>query len=144
MGFFSSIKSFFTGKSEEGQPEAESAYFSTRSGFSAQKKIVVERQRVPVLQTMPAYAAAAGGVQGLDWYAKQLGQDEDGDVASEFLEEVSVDKREGRADDDVASGKGPSGLRKTFKRRYIAAHEGPGALDDPTRFSLDQGNVYFK
>lgn len=37
--------------------------------------------------------------QGLDWYVKRLKMDEDGDLADEFLDEVSSEKPEGHAVD---------------------------------------------
>ncbi|KAL8244557.1 hypothetical protein R6Q59_010815 [Mikania micrantha] len=54
-------------------------------GFSVQVPVDRVHQIGPVL--LPC-AAGDGGVQGLEWYARRLKVDEDGDVADEFLEEV--------------------------------------------------------
>ncbi|XP_010269991.1 PREDICTED: uncharacterized protein LOC104606468 [Nelumbo nucifera] len=56
-------------------------------GFSVQVPVAVERPHLgPVLTPC---SLADGGVQGLRWYARCLRIDEDGDVADEFLDEVS-------------------------------------------------------
>ena len=121
------------------------------SRFATKREVKVEKPRVPVIQTMPAYASQAGGVQGLGWYAKQLAQDEDGDVACEFLEEVQHDESNSTDNNSSGSGSGSSSseglvssghLRKTFKPRYLTPQERVNV--DPTRFSLEQGNVYLK
>ncbi|KAG5540099.1 hypothetical protein RHGRI_020362 [Rhododendron griersonianum] len=58
-----------------------------RKGFSVAVKVPVERPQLgPVL--VPC-AVDDGGVQGLKWYARRLKIDEDGDVADEFLDEIS-------------------------------------------------------
>ncbi|XP_031288112.1 uncharacterized protein LOC116146803 [Pistacia vera] len=58
-----------------------------RKGFGVKVQVPVERpQQGPVL--VPC-TSGDGGVQGLGWYAKRLRIDEDGDVADEFLDEVS-------------------------------------------------------
>lgn len=59
-----------------------------RKGFSVPAKVVVvDRPHLgPVLTPS---TSGDGGVQGLSWYGKHLWIDEDGDVADEFLEEVS-------------------------------------------------------
>ncbi|KAL8216390.1 hypothetical protein R6Q57_023227 [Mikania cordata] len=56
-----------------------------RKGFSVQVPVDRVHQIGPVL--LPC-AAGDGGVQGLEWYARRLKVDEDGDVADEFLEEI--------------------------------------------------------
>ncbi|XP_077234328.1 uncharacterized protein LOC143876512 [Tasmannia lanceolata] len=56
-------------------------------GFSVKVPVPVERaHQGPVLAPCNL---GEGGVQGLGWYVKRLRIDEDGDVADEFLDEVS-------------------------------------------------------
>ncbi|XP_027361539.1 uncharacterized protein LOC113869419 isoform X2 [Abrus precatorius] len=58
-----------------------------RKGFSVQAQVVVDRSQLgPVLTPS---TSGDGEVQGLGWYTKRLMIDEDGDVADEFLDEVS-------------------------------------------------------
>ncbi|KAE8677559.1 Detected protein of confused Function [Hibiscus syriacus] len=58
-----------------------------RRGFSVPVQVAATRPNPgPVL--LPCNSCD-GGVQGLKWYAKRLRMDEDGDVADEFLDEVS-------------------------------------------------------
>ncbi|XP_034711399.1 uncharacterized protein LOC117933920 [Vitis riparia] len=57
-----------------------------RKGFSVPAQVVIERGPLLVPCT-----SGEGGVQGLKWYAKRLRVDEDGDVADEFIDEVSPD-----------------------------------------------------
>ncbi|KAI4327268.1 hypothetical protein L6164_019751 [Bauhinia variegata] len=61
-----------------------------RKGFGVQVQVGVDRpQSGPIV--VPC-SSGDGGVQGLRWYAKRLRIDEDGDVADEFLDEVSSEK----------------------------------------------------
>ncbi|KAK4745252.1 hypothetical protein SAY87_011564 [Trapa incisa] len=58
-----------------------------RKGFSVPVQVAVERTNLgPVLVPCDS---GDGGVQGFRWYAKRLRIDEDGDVAHEFIDEVS-------------------------------------------------------
>eukprot|EP00884_Botryococcus_braunii_P000307 jgi/Botrbrau1/10277/Bobra.0140s0030.1 len=65
---------------------------SSRDSQDWQKQAESHRRRnltvrhQPVLQN--ARVGAPGGVQGLNWYAKNMKLDQDGDVADEFLEEA--------------------------------------------------------
>ncbi|XP_050235054.1 uncharacterized protein LOC126683250 [Mercurialis annua] len=60
-----------------------------RKGLSVPVQVAVDRPQLgPLL--VPS-TSGDGGVQGLRWYAKRLKIDEDGDVADEFLEEVSAE-----------------------------------------------------
>ncbi|KAK7309113.1 hypothetical protein RJT34_05593 [Clitoria ternatea] len=53
-------------------------------------QVVVDRPHLgPVLTPS---ISGDGGLQGLGWYAKGLRIDEDGDVADEFIDEVSSEK----------------------------------------------------
>lgn len=67
-----------------------------RRGFAVPVQVPVERAPpAPLLVFCPA---GDGGIQGLRWYARRLRIDEDGDVADEFLDEVSTDmSRSGEA-----------------------------------------------
>ncbi|XP_074269996.1 uncharacterized protein LOC141592981 [Silene latifolia] len=59
-----------------------------RRGFSVPVQVPIDRPAVgPIL--VPCHGN--GGVQGLKWYAERLKTDEDGDVADEFLYQVSSD-----------------------------------------------------
>ncbi|KAJ4781379.1 phospholipid hydroperoxide glutathione peroxidase [Rhynchospora pubera] len=59
-----------------------------RKGFSVQVPVAVDRPVVgPVLAPC---SVNEGTVQGFRWYTRRLRIDEDGDVADEFLEEVTV------------------------------------------------------
>lgn len=58
-----------------------------RRGFSVPAHVVVDRPHLAPVITLST--SGDGGVQGLRWYAKSLKMDEDGDVADEFLDEVS-------------------------------------------------------
>ncbi|KAH6759090.1 hypothetical protein C2S51_019325 [Perilla frutescens var. frutescens] len=73
-----------------------SAQHLPRRGFSVPVQVPVERApSAPLLVFCPA---GDGGIQGLRWYARRLRIDEDGDVADEFLDEVSSDRsRSGEA-----------------------------------------------
>ncbi|MED6172395.1 hypothetical protein PIB30_049673 [Stylosanthes scabra] len=58
-----------------------------RRGFSVPAQVVVDRPNFgPVITPC---TSGDGGVQGLKWYAKRLRIDEDGDVADEFIDEIS-------------------------------------------------------
>ncbi|XP_047960741.1 uncharacterized protein LOC125205714 [Salvia hispanica] len=66
-----------------------SAQHLPRRGFSVPVQVPVERDPpAPLLLFCPS---GDGEVQGLRWYARRLKMDEDGDVADEFLDEVSPD-----------------------------------------------------
>ncbi|KAI3464688.1 hypothetical protein Pfo_021351 [Paulownia fortunei] len=66
-----------------------SAQHLPRRGFSVPVQVPIERApQPPLLVFCPA---GDGGLQGLRWYARRLRIDEDGDVADEFLDEVSPD-----------------------------------------------------
>ncbi|XP_027361538.1 uncharacterized protein LOC113869419 isoform X1 [Abrus precatorius] len=68
-----------------------------RKGFSVQAQVVVDRSQLgPVLTPS---TSGDGEVQGLGWYTKRLMIDEDGDVADEFLDEVSSEIPESLAVD---------------------------------------------
>ncbi|XP_061371603.1 uncharacterized protein LOC133314176 [Gastrolobium bilobum] len=58
-----------------------------RKGLSVPAQVVVDRPHFGPVLTLSS--SGDGGVQGLRWYAKRLRIDEDGDVADEFLDEVS-------------------------------------------------------
>ncbi|KAJ3685701.1 hypothetical protein LUZ61_014865 [Rhynchospora tenuis] len=59
-----------------------------RKGFSVQVPVAVDRPAPgPVLAPC---SVNEGTVQGFRWYTRRLRIDEDGDVADEFLEEVTV------------------------------------------------------
>ncbi|KAK7252732.1 hypothetical protein RIF29_36903 [Crotalaria pallida] len=62
-----------------------------RKGFSVPAQVVVDRPHLGPILTPST--SGDGGVQGLWWYAKRLRIDEDGDVADEFLDEVSSESR---------------------------------------------------
>ena len=69
--------------------DAEGADSSSPTGGFATKIAVSSGQRLaPVLQN-PGYGSD-GGTQGLEWYKSRLKQDQDGDIADQFLEEVST------------------------------------------------------
>ncbi|KAF4358022.1 uncharacterized protein LOC115716483 [Cannabis sativa] len=58
-----------------------------RKGFSVPVQVSVDRSLPgPILAPSDS---GDGGVQGLKWYAKRLRIDEDGDVADEFIDEVT-------------------------------------------------------
>ncbi|CAO2819592.1 unnamed protein product [Amaranthus hypochondriacus] len=57
-----------------------------RKGFSVPVQVPVER---PVVGPVLVPCNGDGGIQGLKWYAERLKIDEDGDVADEFIYEVS-------------------------------------------------------
>ncbi|PON57059.1 phospholipid hydroperoxide glutathione peroxidase [Parasponia andersonii] len=60
-----------------------------RKGFSVPVQVAVDRsQPGPLLARSDS---GDGGVQGLRWYAKRLRMDEDGDVADEFFDEVTLE-----------------------------------------------------
>ncbi|XP_075485861.1 uncharacterized protein LOC142525449 [Primulina tabacum] len=60
-----------------------------RKGFGVPVQVHVERAPLPPL--LVPCPEGDGGLQGLNWYAKHLRIDEDGDVADEFLDEDSPD-----------------------------------------------------
>lgn len=60
-----------------------------RKGFSVPVQVPVERTPIPPLLVF--CPAGDGGLQGLRWYTRRLRIDEDGDIADEFLDEVSQD-----------------------------------------------------
>lgn len=94
--------------------------------FSVQVAVPTEREvPAPVVSECPH---GAGGVQGLRWYAEKLKMDEDGDVAQEFLSEVSP----------RASGKGPDNSRSSHL--VVKMHTRPVKLKGPVS-TLD-GNVH--
>ncbi|KAL8515007.1 hypothetical protein ACS0TY_013917 [Phlomoides rotata] len=77
------------------EPSASAQHFARR-GFSVPVQVPVERAPPPLLVFCPA---GDGGLQGLRWYARRLRIDEDGDVADEFLDEVSPDATTSMEDD---------------------------------------------
>ncbi|KAK6118771.1 hypothetical protein DH2020_047462 [Rehmannia glutinosa] len=66
-----------------------SAQHFARRGFGVPVQVPVERAPPPPLLVF--CPAGDGGIQGLKWYARRLRIDEDGDIADEFLDEVSPD-----------------------------------------------------
>lgn len=68
---------------------AAPAHRLPRKGFSVPVQVPVERAPLPPL--LVACPEGDGGIQGLNWYARCLRIDEDGDVADEFLDEDSPD-----------------------------------------------------
>ncbi|KAK4803716.1 hypothetical protein SAY86_003533 [Trapa natans] len=79
------------GEEEEEERNRKGSGFQTtglpRKGFSVPVQVAVGRSN-PGPLLVPC-DSGDGGVQGLRWYAKRLRIDEDGDVAHEFIEEVS-------------------------------------------------------
>ncbi|KAJ3694003.1 hypothetical protein LUZ60_009483 [Juncus effusus] len=75
-------------------PFPTAAPVGTRRGFSVQVPVAVDRPNLgPVLAPC---SAGEGTVQGFRWYTRRLRIDEDGDVADEFLDEVtSADRTTG-------------------------------------------------
>ncbi|KAL3641097.1 hypothetical protein CASFOL_016065 [Castilleja foliolosa] len=70
-------------------PVFASAKHHARRGFSVPVQVPVERGPLsPLLVFCPD---GDGGIQGLRWYARRLRIDEDGDIADEFLNEISHD-----------------------------------------------------
>lgn len=74
------------------QEGADSSTSSSESeaptgGFATKLAVPTERP-APVLQN-PGYGSD-GGTQGLEWYKSRLKQDQDGDIADQFLEEVTA------------------------------------------------------
>ncbi|GFP86927.1 hypothetical protein PHJA_000836500 [Phtheirospermum japonicum] len=70
-------------------PAFASAKHLPRRGFSVPVQVPVERAPPPPLLVF--CPAGDGGIQGLRWYARRLRIDEDGDIADEFLDEISPD-----------------------------------------------------
>lgn len=68
------------------RPTVEPIPGAPRRGFSVPVQVAVER---PNLGPLIVPCNGDGGVQGLKWYAKRLRIDEDGDVADEFLDQVT-------------------------------------------------------
>ncbi|XP_073031763.1 uncharacterized protein [Primulina eburnea] len=68
---------------------AAPAHRLPRKGFSVAVQVPVERAPLPPL--LVPCPEGDGGLQGLNWYARRLRIDEDGDVADEFLVENSPD-----------------------------------------------------
>ncbi|XP_078178472.1 uncharacterized protein LOC144572685 [Carex rostrata] len=62
----------------------------TRRGFSVQVPVPVPVDRAVVGPVLAPCSIDEGTVQGFRWYTRRLRIDEDGDVADEFLEEVTV------------------------------------------------------
>jgi len=102
MGFFKRIAGYlgFGNHEHDSKDEARDGQPRTtqpRKGFSVPAQVVVDRPHLaPVLTPS---TSGDGGIQGLDWYVKRLKMDEDGDLADEFLDEVSSEKPEGHAVD---------------------------------------------
>ncbi|XP_061361453.1 uncharacterized protein LOC133305297 [Gastrolobium bilobum] len=71
----------------DGQPEPATMPSRVRDTDLPRKAKVFGVDRAPILAPS---TSGDGGVQGLRWYAKRLKIDEDGDVADEFLDEVSA------------------------------------------------------
>lgn len=78
MGFFDKVVNFF----KAGTPDDSTA--AKGRGFKHQKVVVGPRVEAVV---MPG-GFAGGGVQGLWWYVKRLFTDDDGYVATQFLQET--------------------------------------------------------
>ncbi|KAI4315135.1 hypothetical protein L6164_027978 [Bauhinia variegata] len=72
-----------------------------RKGFGVQVQVNVDRPH-PGPIVVPC-TSGDGGVQGLSWYAKRLRIDEDGDVADEFLDEVSSEKSAVAVDHQIST-----------------------------------------
>ncbi|OIV94665.1 hypothetical protein TanjilG_25889 [Lupinus angustifolius] len=100
MGFFRKIAGFLglskdqiheEENGEGGQPSTTPYRVKEnglpRKGFSVPAQVVIDRPHLGPILTPST--SGDGGVQGLRWYAKHLRIDEDGDVADEFLDEVS-------------------------------------------------------
>ncbi|XP_073122367.1 uncharacterized protein [Henckelia pumila] len=68
---------------------AAQGHHGPRKGFSVPVQVPVERAPLPPL--LVPCPEGDGGLQGLNWYARRLRIDEDGDVADEFLDEDSPD-----------------------------------------------------
>ncbi|KAL6979848.1 hypothetical protein U1Q18_021505 [Sarracenia purpurea var. burkii] len=84
-----------------------------RKGFRVPVQVAVDRpQPGPVL--IPC-SVGDGGVQGLKWYARRLKIDEDGDVADEFLDEISPAISSPMEDDHLQRQPFPK-----FKAKYSA------------------------
>ncbi|TKY70715.1 hypothetical protein E2542_SST07007 [Spatholobus suberectus] len=80
-----------------------------RKGFGVPAQVVVDRPQLgPVLTPS---TSGDGGLQGLGWYVKRLRMDEDGDVADEFLDEVSSQMPE-------ALAVNPHKTTASFKLKY--------------------------
>ncbi|KAK9840346.1 hypothetical protein WJX74_007928 [Apatococcus lobatus] len=90
-------------------------------GFATKLAVHTERP-APVLQN-PGYGSD-GGTQGLEWYKSRLKQDQDGDIADQFLEEVSAAATQAAAGPSLClQEKGQSQLVQA-PANAIAVHHG--------------------
>ncbi|CAL0314351.1 unnamed protein product [Lupinus luteus] len=98
MGFFRKIAGFLGLSKDHGHEEDEGEgqprttpyrmkETGPRKGFSVPAQVVLDRPHLAPILTPST--SGDGGVQGLRWHAERLRIDEDGDVADEFLDEVS-------------------------------------------------------
>lgn len=90
----------------------------------------------PLLREIPPGGKAAP-IQGLDWFCKSLLQDEDGDYATDFLEERQTKPSERQT--KPSGGRGPAA-----KRLHLAAlqsHKGEASPARVSRLTLERGNV---
>lgn len=70
-----------------GSSTSSSESEAATGGFATKLAVPTERP-APVLQN-PGYGSD-GGTQGLEWYKSRLKQDQDGDIADQFLEEITA------------------------------------------------------
>lgn len=77
----------FGGAEGAGSSTSSSESEAATGGFATKLAVPTERP-APVLQN-PGYGSD-GGTQGLEWYKSRLKQDQDGDIADQFLEEVTA------------------------------------------------------
>ncbi|KAG4973105.1 hypothetical protein AAZX31_11G041800 [Glycine max] len=92
MGFFKRVAGFLGFGNHKHDSKDE-----TDDGQPRVRETVVDRPHLaPVLTPS---TSGDGGIQGLDWYVNHLRMDEDGDLADQFLDEVSSEKPEGVAVD---------------------------------------------
>ncbi|GAQ84688.1 hypothetical protein KFL_002010040 [Klebsormidium nitens] len=93
-GFFKRFKDFFSKPAQEDEREDAEEDSSgpsigfgggVRQGFSVKRAVPAKGGQQPVVQGV----LTDGGIQGLNWYAQLLRQDEDGDIAHEFLRETA-------------------------------------------------------
>lgn len=88
MSWFTKVKEFFRGDSEDSTAQAAAPTISVPAPDPCQTTGPRRAALPPVLQN--AGFSQLGGVQGLDWYKARLKQDSDGDIADEFLEESAM------------------------------------------------------
>ncbi|KAL2348263.1 hypothetical protein Fmac_002263 [Flemingia macrophylla] len=84
------------------------------------RQVVVDRPHLPPVLTPTA--SGDGGLQGLGWYGELLKMDKDGDVADEFLDEVSYEMPEAHAVDHhkiTASFQPNNNIRPANVKRQI-------------------------